>query len=207
MEQVQSVYERAYDEAYPVVCLDESPKQVVSETRIGFTDSKGITHLDYAYKREGVAQVYMLVEPLRGYRNVLVEDNHKSATYAHLLAHLVEELYATAQKITLIEDNLSAHPLAALYEEFPAPRARNIIERLEIVRTPAHGAWLNIAESELSVLKRQGLQQRTPSKEELEKQVREWYGKPNGKKTKVDWQFTTKDARIKLRHLYPSTNS
>jgi hypothetical protein len=158
------------------------------------------------YKREGVADVYMLVEPLSGYRKVLVEADHQATTYANVVAHLVEELYPQAQQITLVEDNLSAHKLAALYEIFPPERARSIIERLEVVRTPAHGSWLNVAECELSVLTRQGLQERVATKEELEQQAKEWYEKRNQKSAKVNWQFKTKEARIKLKRLYPSIN-
>jgi hypothetical protein len=207
MEQVLDVYAQPYDASYPVVCLDESPKQLVSEVRVGFTDSKGITYQDYEYKREGVADMYMLVEPLAGVRKVLVEDNHQATTYAKVVAHLVEELYPAAIKLTLVEDNLSAHKLAALYEVFPAERARRIIEKLEVVRTPAHGSWLNIAECELSVLIRQGIAPRVASKEDLQQQVQEWYQIRNQKQTKVDWQFTTKEARIKLKRLYPSVNT
>jgi hypothetical protein len=206
MEQVLSVYERDYDPRYPVVCLDESPQQLVSEKREPFTDSKGVTYVDYEYKREGVADVYMMVEPLAGFRKVLVEANHKAITYAQTLAHLVEDLYPQADKITLIEDNSSAHKLAALYEVFPPERARRIVERLDVVRTPAHGSWLNIAECELSVLTRQGLQERVATKEDLEQQAKDWYEKRNNKPAKVDWQFKTKEARIKLKRLYPSIN-
>jgi transposase len=204
MEQVLDEYAKPYDEHHPVVCLDESPYQMVSEVRQSFTDSKGIVHTDYEYKREGVVDLYMLVEPLDGYREVLVEDNHKGNTYAKVLAHLVEQIYPTAKRITLVEDNASAHKLAALYEVFPPERARNIIERLHVVRTPAHGSWLNIAECELSVLKRQGIAPRVATKEELQKQVQAWYQQRNEKESKVDWQFTTKQARIKLKRLYPS---
>ena len=207
MEQVLDVYAQPYDASYPVVCLDESPKQLFSELPVGFTDSKGITHQDYEYKREGVADMYMLVEPLAGVREVLVEDNHQATTYAQVVAHLVEELYPAANKITLVEDNLSAHKLASLYEVFPAERARRIIQNLEVVRTPVHGSWLNIAECELSVLTRQGIAQRVASKEDLQQQVQDWYQTRNQKQTKVDWQFTTKDARIKLKRLYPSVNT
>lgn len=204
MEQVLDEYAKPYDEHHPVVCLDESPYQMVSEIRQSFTDSKGVVHTDYEYQREGVVDLYMLVEPLDGYREVLVEDNHKGHTYAKVLAHLVEQIYPTAKRITLVEDNASAHKLAALYEVFPAERARNIIERLRVVRTPAHGSWLNIAECELSVLKRQGIAHRVATKEQLQKQVLAWYQQRNQKESKVDWQFTTKQARIKLKRLYPS---
>ncbi len=204
MEQVLEVYAKEYQQDYPVVCLDESPKQLVSELQQSFTDSKGVVHSDYEYKREGVVDMFMIVEPLGGYREVLIEDNHKSHTYAKVIAHLVETIYPTAKLITLIEDNLSGHRLAALYEVFAPERARSIIERLQVVRTPAHGSWLNIAECELSVLKRQGIDERVATKEELQKQVLAWYEQRNDKQSKVNWQFKTKDARIKLKRLYPS---
>ncbi len=204
MEQVLDEYAKEYQEDYPVVCLDESPKQLVSEIQQSFTDSKGVIHSDYEYKREGVVDIFMMVEPLGGYREVLIEDNHKSHTYARVIAHIAETIYPTAKLITLIEDNLSGHRLAALYEVFPPQRARSIIERLKVVRTPAHGSWLNIAECELSVLKRQGIAQRVATKEALQTQVQAWYEQRNDKQSKVNWQFKTKDARIKLKRLYPS---
>lgn len=204
MENVLGVYQRAYDPAYPVVNLDESPRQLISQTRQTFTDSKGFEYQDYEYAREGVADIYMIVEALAGRREVLVENNHKSSTYAKVIAHVVEDMYKDAKKITLIEDNLSAHKLASLYEVFSPERARAIIDKIEVVRTPKHGSWLNIAECELSVLIRQGLKERVPSKEELEKQVKAWYKSRNEAQIKVDWQFTTKDARVKLKRLYPT---
>lgn len=204
MEQVLDVYERPYDPMYPVVNLDESPKQLISETRKKFMDSKGVIYEDYEYKREGVADMYMIVEALGGRREVHIEDNHSGLTYAKIIAYIVEEMYKDAIKVTLIEDNLSAHKLACLYELYEPQRARNIIKKLEIIRTPKHGSWLNIAESELSVLIRQGIKKRTPNKQALEKDVKAWYERRNKKQSKVNWQFRTKDARIKLRNLYPS---
>ncbi len=198
------MYAKEYQEDYPVVCLDESPKQLVSEIKQSFTDSKGVIHSDYEYKREGVVDIFMIVEPLGGYREVLIEDNHKSHTYARVIAHIAEVIYPAAKLITLVEDNLSGHKLAALYQVFPPERARSIIERLQVVRTPAHGSWLNIAECELSVLKRQGITERVASKAELQAQVLAWYEQRNDKQSKVNWQFKTKDARIKLKRLYPS---
>jgi len=167
-------------------------------------DSRGILHEDFEYKREGVVDMYMIVEALAGRREVHIRDNHKATTYAEIVAYIVEEMYSNSQKITLIEDNLSAHKLSALYELYEPERARAIVEKLEIIRTPKHGSWLNIAECELSTLIRQGLKKRTPSKEVLERDVQAWYQNRNNKQKKVDWQFTTKDARIKLKHLYPS---
>jgi hypothetical protein len=204
MEQVLDVYAKEYQEDYPAVCLDESPKQLVSEIKQSFTDSKGVIHSDYEYKREGVVDIFMIVEPLGGYREVLIEDNHKSDTYAKVVAHIAETIYPAAKLITLVEDNLSGHKLAALYEVFPPERARSIIERLQVVRTPAHGSWLNIAECELSVLKRQGITERVATKEALQAQVQAWYEQRNDKQSKVNWQFKTKHARIKLKRLYPS---
>ena len=204
MEQVLDTYAKEYDQHHPVVCIDESPYQLVSETRQSFTDDKGVVHMDHEYKREGLAQLYMMVEPLGGFREVLLEKQHNGHTYAKMIAHLAEQTYPHAQQITLVEDNASTHKLAALYELFPPERARSIIERLQVVRTPAHGSWLNIAECELSVLKRQGIAPRVGSIEELGKQVQDWYEQRNKKESKVNWQFKTKDARIKLKRLYPS---
>lgn len=204
MEQVLDVYERPYDPLYPVVNLDESPKQLISETRNKFMDSKGIVHQDYEYKREGVVDMYMIVEALAGRREVHIEENHSGLTYAKIIAYIVEQMYKDAKRITIVEDNLSAHKLSCLYELYEPQRARDIIRKIEIVRTPKHGSWLNIAECELSVLIRQGIKKRTPSKEALQTDVKAWYETRNEKQSKVNWQFRTKDARIKLKKLYPS---
>lgn len=207
MEGVLDVYERPYDPKFPVVNLDESPKQLISEVRESFVDSQGVKHEDYEYSREGVVDMYMIVEALAGRREVHVEDNHNSQTYAKIVAHIAEQMYPAAERITLVEDNLSAHKLAALYEIFEPQRARNIIKKLEIVRTPKHGSWLNIAECELSVLIRQGLKKRTPDRKTLEADTKAWYENRNNKQNKVNWQFRTKDARVKLKSLYPSFSS
>lgn len=203
MEQVLAVYQRPYNVKYPVVCLDESPKQLISEVRQPYTDEQGTQYIDYEYAREGVADMYMIVEPLGGRREVKIENNHNRFTYAQVVAHIAEQMYPEAEKITLIEDNLSAHKLSALYEVFPPEKAQAIIQRLKVVRTPAHGSWLNIAECELSVLTRQGLNKRIADKQTLIEQVQAWYEQRNEKQSKVNWQFTTKDARIKLKRLYP----
>lgn len=204
MEQVLDVYQRPYNPDHPVVNIDESPKQLISETKESYTDQKGVFYQDYEYKREGVADLYMITEALAGKREVLVKDNHNRFSYASVIEHIALEMYPKASKITLVEDNLSAHKLAALYEVLSPKKARSIIERIEVVRTPKHGSWLNIAECELSVLTRCGLNKRTPSKEQLEKDVKSWYEKRNKEQKGVNWQFTTKDARIKLKRLYPS---
>lgn len=204
MERVLDVYERPYDPLYPVVNLDESPKQLISEVQKKFISSEGVIHQDYEYKRQGVVDMYMIVEALAGRREVHIRDDHSGLSYAKIIAYIVEQMYPDAITITIVEDNLSAHKLACLYELYPPQRARDIIKKLEIIRTPKHGSWLNIAESELSVLIRQGIKRRTPSKEDLETQVKAWYERRNNKGNKVNWQFQTKDARVKLKRLYPS---
>lgn len=205
MEEVLQVYQRPYNPARPVVCVDEARRQLVSETRKGFTDAHGIQRVDYEYKREGVAEVFMVVEPLGGHRQVLVTDSHHSHEWARVVARIVEEWYADAEQITLLQDNLTAHRKAALYEVFSPQRARAILNKLEFVYTPKHGSWLNVAEIELSVLTRQGLAHRVASRSEFERQVQAWVGQRNDRRSKVDWQFTAADARIKLKRLYPST--
>ena len=204
MEEVLEVYQRPYDPLRPVVCLDEARRQLVSETRTGFIDKNGVQHVDYEYKREGVAEVFMVAEALGGRREVVVTDSHNSQEWAKVVARIVEEWYADAERITLVEDNLSAHRKAALYEVFEPQRARAILKKLEFVFTPKHGSWLNIAEIELSVLTRQGLTSRVRSRAEFEQQVETWVRQRNDSLSKVDWQFTAADARIKLKRLYPS---
>lgn len=205
MEEVLDVYQRAYDPLRPVVCLDEARRQLVSETRQGFTDKNGVQHVDYEYKREGVAEVFMVAEPVGGRREVVVTDRHNSQEWAKVVGRIVEEWYIDAERITLVQDNLSAHRKAALYEVFEPKRARAILSKLEFVYTPKHGSWLNVAEIELSILTRQGLTQRVASRAEFEQQVQAWVQQRNDKSSKVDWQFTAVDARIKLKRLYPST--
>ena len=204
MEEVLDVYERPSHPAHPTVCLDESPRQLVGECRAALTDEHGILHCDYEYTREGTADIFMVVEPLGGRREVFIRDQHTRHDWAEVVAHIVEEMYPYAEKSTLIQDNLSAHKPSAFYERFPPDRARSILKKLACVFTPKHGSWLNIAEIELSVLMRQGLTQRVKNKDELLQQATAWHEERNRKMSKVDWQFTTKDARIKLKRLYPS---
>lgn len=204
MEDVLAVYARPYDAAYPVVCFDESPKQLVSEIRASYIGKDGIKYEDCEYKREGAAELMMITEPLGGKREVLVKENHTGVTWAFIIAHIVENRYPEAKKVTLIMDNLSSHKIHNLYKVFSPQRARAIRDRLEIVYTPKHGSWLNIAECELSVLSRQALKKRFASKQELEKQVQIWASTRNEAQKGVDWQFTVDDARIKLKKLYPT---
>lgn len=204
MEQVLDVYARPYDARRPVICLDEARKQLISETRQPFMSADGVLHVDYEYQREGTRTLYMLCEPLGAYRKVIVKKRQDRLTWARVVAHLVEELYPSAERITLVQDNLSAHTASALYEVFEPERARGILRKLELVSTPVHGSWLNIAELELSVLVRQGLCRRIGDAAGLAEAVAAWYRGRNEKQRGVDWLFTTADARVKLKRLYPS---
>lgn len=204
MEQVLDVYQRPYDEQNPVVCLDESPKQLIEEKRTPVKASDGTTLYDSEYIRHGVKQLYMLFEPLAGKRNVQLRDSNNRLEWAKIVADLVENQYSSASKITLVQDNLKAHKPAAMYEVFEPTRAKAILNKIEFVFTPKHGSWLNMAEIEFSVLKRQAIKNRIPDKETLEMKVNLWQEKRNQKLVKANWQFTTKDARIKLKNLYPT---
>ena len=204
MEQVLALYARPYDPRCPVVCLDEARKQLIRETRQPFTASDGVVHVDYEYERAGVATLYMITEPLGSFREVLVRERQDRFTWARVVARIAEDLYPEAERITLVQDNLSAHTAKALYEVFAPERAWSILRRLEMVSTPVHGSWLNIAEIELSVLVRQGLSHRIADVEQVEAEVSAWYGVRNANQRGVDWQFTTEDARVKLKRLYPT---
>jgi len=204
MEQVLDVYKRPYDPKQPVICLDEASKQLISEVRQPLISPNGTLLCDYEYKREGVCDIYMVCEPLAGKRYVTIRDSHTRLDWATVVADMVENVYASAEKITLVQDNLSVHKASAMYELFEPERARSILDRIEFVYTPKHGSWLNIAEIELSVLSRQALDERIGTKENLIDVTTQWQGQRNDKEAGVDWQFTTADARIKLKRLYPS---
>lgn len=204
MEAVLDVYARPYDPLRPVVCLDEKRKQLVRETRPGFTDSHGLRHEDYEYERAGVGVLYMVCEPLGGRREVRVETSQDRLAWARTVVHMAETMSSDAERITLVQDNLSAHKPSALYEILAPERARAILERLEIVHTPKHGSWLNIAEIELSVLGRQALAGRIADEAELGRVVASWSSARTAAQKGVDWQFTTAEARVKLKRLYPA---
>lgn len=204
MEQVLDVYKRPYDPDYPVICLDETAKQLVSEVREPIKHPNGTTLYDYEYKREGACDIYMVSEPLVGKRSVFVRDCHNRLVWAAIVADVIENQHADAKKVTLVQDNLSAHKPYAMYELFKPERAKAILDKIEFVYTPKHGSWLNIAEIEFSVLSRQCTSQRFASKEMLITETELWAEQRNALNASVDWQFTTADARIKLKRLYPS---
>jgi hypothetical protein len=205
MEDVLEVYQRPHDPSHPVVCLDETSKQLISEIRVPIPAKPGRpARHDYEYARNGTANLFMLFAPLEGWRNVTVTDHHAAVDYAHLLKDLSDSHFPGASKIVLVQDNLSTHKPASLYEAFPAPEARRLVERFQWHYTPKHGSWLNMAESELSVLSRQCLDQRIPDKQTLTREVAAWQARRNKHNTKADWQFTAADARVKLKHLYPA---
>jgi DDE superfamily endonuclease len=204
MEDVLSVYTRPRDADRPLVCLDESNKQLIKETRVPLPMKTGQpARVDYEYERNGTANLFMMFAPLEGWRHVKVTDQRTAVDYAHALKDLSDVHYPDAKRITLVQDNLNTHTKAALYEAFPAAQARRLVERFEWVYTPKHGSWLNMAESELAVLSSQCLDRRIPDKQKLTTEVAAWQRDRNRHHAKTDWQFTTENARVKLKHLYP----
>jgi transposase len=205
MEEVLDVYTRPYDPNRPMVCMDETTKQLVGETRVPLSSRRGrLQRYDYEYVRHGVSNLFMLFEPLQARRYVKVTDRRTSQDWAQLMRQLVDEHYPEAEVITLVLDNLNTHTPASLYQTFEPAEARRIARRLEIHYTPKHGSWLNMAEIELSVLSRQCLDRRIPDQTTLDREVTGWQAGRNTDGATVDWRFTTEDARIKLKKLYPS---
>jgi len=204
MEDVLEVYRRPYDTTRPLVCLDEQSKQLVKETRRPITIQPGRPKcIDYEYERNGTANLFMLFEPLAGWRHVKVTDRRTKIDFAQVVRELVDVHYPEAEKIVLVMDNLNTHKVGSLYEAFEPAEARRLVERLEIHYTPKHGSWLNMAETELSTLSKQCLDRRLPDQPTLAHEVDAWETQRNEAKSTVDWQFTTKTARIKLKRLYP----
>jgi len=204
MEDVLEVYQRPHDPERPLVCLDETSKQMVAETRTPIPVQPGQkARYDYEYERKGVANLFMIFAPLEGWRHVKVTDHHAAIDYAQVLKELSDTHFPGAAKIVLVQDNLSTHKPASLYEAFPAAEARRLSERFEWHYTPKHGSWLDMAESELGVLATQCLDRRIPDKPKLMEEVAAWEEHRNKHHAKADWQFTTDDARVKLKKLYP----
>ena len=204
MEDVLDVYRRPYDEAYPVVCMDEQPTQLIQETRQVIPARPGRPErVDYEYERKGVADNFLFTEPLGGWRKVTVRSRRTAVDWAHEIRQLLEVDYPAAKKVVLVCDNLNTHKIASLYKTFEPQESRHLAERLEIHYTPKHGSWLNVAELELSVFTKQCLDRRIPSVDQLRTEAQAWYQQRNASQKSVDWQFTTEDARIKLKNLYP----
>jgi hypothetical protein len=204
MEDVLEVYQRPRDPACPVVCLDETSKQLIAETRIPIAAKPGHpARHDYEYERNGTANLFMMFAPLEGWRHVKVTDRHAAVDYAQVLKELSDTHFPEAAKIVLVQDNLNTHKPASLYEAFPAAEARRLVERFEWHYTPKHGSWLDMAETELSALSMQCLDRRIPDKQTLIEETAAWEHRRNKNHARADWQFTAADARVKLKRLYP----
>ena len=204
MEMVLDVYKRQYDSRFPVVCMDESPKQLIGEKRIPIHSSPGQPEKhDYEYRRNGIYNVFMSCEPLAGKRMVTVTERKTKQDWAYFIEKIAVK-YKDAEKITLVMDNLNTHTPGALYETFPPEKAKALWDRFDFVYTPKHGSWLNMAEIELNVLTGQCLKRRISDIDTVKKEVDAWQESRNNKNAKVNWQFSTDDARIKLRRLYPT---
>ncbi len=204
MEDILTVYTRPHDSARPLLCLDETSKQLTAETRVPMAMAPGRpARHDYEYKRNGTANLFMLFAPLEGWRHVKVTAQRRAIDYAQILKETCDLHFPQARTIVLVQDNLNTHGPAALYRAFPPAEARRIAERFEWHYTPKHGSWLNLAEAELSVLARQCLARRIPDIETLEEQLAAWLQWRNKHNVKADWRFTNQDARIKLKNLYP----
>lgn len=204
MEDVLDVYARPYTPQRPVVCMDETNKQLLADTREPLPMSPGHPErIDHEYQRHGVANLFMFFEPLAGQRHVRVTERRTRRDWAEVMRELADVWYPEAETIVVVLDNLNTHDAASFYEAFPPEEAHRLAQRFEFHYTPKHGSWLNMAEIELSVLGRQCLNRRIPDQEMLATEVASWEARRNGKRVKVDWQFRTADARIKLKHLYP----
>jgi len=202
MEDVLDVYQRPYDPLNPVVCIDETNKQLIAETRIPCAPGQP-EKIDSVYERNGVADVFMIFEPLAGKRETLVTETRTAVDFANTLKYTSDVMYPHAEKITLVTDNLNTHSPASLYKAFSPEEAHRIANRFEWHYTPKHGSWLDMAEIEIGAMCRQALAKPLPDMDSFRKQVKTWTLRRNAECAKVIWQFTTADARIKLKHLYP----
>jgi hypothetical protein len=204
MEMVLDVYKRPFDPQYPVVCMDESPKQLIAETKVPISASPGqpAKH-DYEYKRCGVCNIFLACEPLAGMRMVKITVRKTKKDWAYFIEEVADQ-YENAEKITLVMDNLNTHTPGSFYETFAPDKAKALWDKFEFVYTPKHGSWLNMAEIELNVITGQCLNRRIDDIEIMKKEVRAWQNLRNNKTAKVNWRFTTENARIKLSRLYPT---
>ena len=204
MEDILAVYKRPYNPDFPLVCMDETTKQLTKESRKPRRTQPGrVARYDYEYRRNGVSNIFMFFEPFKGKRYVQVAERRTKVDWAVQIKNLLDNRYPKAKKIVLVMDNLNTHKGASLYETFPPAEARRLLERLEIHYTPKHGSWLNIAEIELRILFGQCLKRRIPNVPTLEREITEWQKQRNCLNAKVDWHFANEDARIKLKRLYP----
>ena len=207
MEDVLDVYHRAYDPKRPQICLDEASKQLLADTREPWPMiKKHPRKIDHEYEREGVCNLFLWCEPLQDRRHVEVTERRTMQDWAQVIKDLVDVHYPEVERIVLVQDNLNTHTPASLYETFPPAEAKRLADKLELHYTPKHGSWLNIAEIELSALSRQCLARRIPDRETLAREVAAWEAPRNARAGQVDWRFTTADARIKLKKLYPSVD-
>lgn len=205
MERVLDVYKRPYDKDYPVVCMDESPKQLIAELQPSIPMKPGQQEkVDYEYVRKGVVNIFMANEPLKGKRFVEVTESKTKKDWATFMKKIAEQNYPKAKKITLVMDNFKTHTASAFYENFAPKEAKKLWDRFEFIFTPKHGSWLNMAEIELHVLNGQCLNRHISTIEKIRNEVNAWQNHRNNKNNKINWQFTNKEARVKLKKLYPS---
>lgn len=208
MEDILELYQRPYQTQVPLICMDEQPVQLIKETRRPLPAKPGqVEAFDYEYERNGTASIFLFTEPLAGWRRVAVRERRTAVDWAREIQLLLEEDFPDFPQVILVCDQLNTHKVASLYEAFEPHQARQLVERLEIHHTPKHGSWLNIAESELSVLTRQCLDRRISELDVLKAETTAWYQQRNRLQQSVDWQFTTADARIRLKRLYPQLNT
>lgn len=208
MERVLDVYKRPYREENPVICMDESPKQLIEEVRPSVPMRPGQpARTDYEYVRNGVINIFMANEPLKGKRIVEVTESKTKQDWATFMKKIADQKYPNAKRITLVMDNLNTHTAASFYETFEPQEAKRLWDRFEFVYTPKHGSWLNMAEIELHVLNGQCLNRHLPTMTKIKEEIKAWSKSRNDKKSTINWQFSTKDARIKLKRLYPSLHS
>jgi len=204
MEDVLDVYEMPYDPAYPVICMDEKPYQLLGDARKPLKMRPGDDQKsDYEYTREGTCSIFAFTEPLGGVRHVNVRENRKAVDWAQEIQYMAEVMYPDATKIILVMDNLNTHAISSLYKAFPPEQARKIARRLDIHYTPKHGSWLNMCEIELNVMTRQCLSRRIDNIETLQTELAVWESNRNSEGATINWQFRTKDSRVKLTSLYP----